>query len=41
VDKHDFGLTLEPAILKIADVKMDGRSWIAAQIEVRHSIAVQ
>jgi len=41
VDEHDFEFILEPEILKKAGVEKDGRSWIAAKIQVRHSIAVQ
>lgn len=40
MDKHDFGLKLGPEILKEAGVEKDGHSWIAAIIQVRHSIAV-
>jgi hypothetical protein len=41
VDEHDFRLRLEPEILKKAGVEKDGHSWIAAKIQVRHSVAVQ
>ena len=37
----DFRSVLEPDILWEAEVDKNGRSWIAAQIQVRHSIAVQ
>jgi len=39
VDKHDFGMILEPEILKKAEVENDGHSWIAAKIQVRHILA--
>jgi len=39
VDEQDF--ILESEILKKAGIEKDGRSWIAAEIQVRHSIAVQ
>jgi hypothetical protein len=41
VNKHDFISILDAEILKEAEVEKDGHSWIAAQIQVRHSIAVQ
>jgi len=41
VDEHDLRFVLEPEILKKAGVEKDGHSWIAAKIQVRHSIAVQ
>jgi hypothetical protein len=41
VDKNDFIFILEPEILKKAGVEKDERSWIAAKIQVRHSVAVQ
>jgi hypothetical protein len=41
VDEHDFKFILEPEILEKSGVEKDGRSWIAAKIQVRHSVAVQ
>jgi hypothetical protein len=41
VNEHNFSSILEPEILKEAGVENDGHSWIAAKIQVRHSIAVQ
>ena len=41
MDEHDFRFILEPEILKKAGIEKDRRSWIAAKIKVRHSIAVQ
>jgi len=41
VDEHDFRFILEPEILKKAGIEKDGRSWIAAKIQVRHNVAVQ
>ena len=41
MDEHDFRFISEPEILKKAGIEKDGRSWIAAKIQVRHSVAVQ
>ena len=41
MDEHDFRFISEPEILKKARIEKDGRSWIAAKIQVRHSVAVQ
>jgi len=41
VAEPDFRSILEPDILRKAEVDKNGRSWIAAQIQVRHSIAGQ
>jgi len=51
MEEHDFIFVLEPEILKKAGlepeilkkagIEKDGRSWIAAKIQVRHSVAVQ
>ena len=41
MDEHGFRFILEPEILKKARVEKDGHSWIAAKIQVRHSLAVQ
>jgi len=39
VDEQNF--ILESEILKKARIEKDGCSWIAAEIQVRHSVAVQ
>jgi hypothetical protein len=41
VEENNFTYPLEPEILKRAGFEKDGHSWIAAKIQVRHSIAVQ
>ena len=41
MDENDFGFMLESEILKKAGIEKDGRSWIAAKIQVRRSVAVQ
>ena len=41
MDERDFRLMLEPEILKTAGIEKDERSWVAAKIQVRHSVAVQ
>lgn len=37
----DFRSVLEPDILWEAEVDKNGRSWIAAKIQVSHSTAVE
>jgi hypothetical protein len=41
VDENDFTSVLKQEIVNGAGVEKDGRSWIAAKIQVRHSVAVQ
>jgi hypothetical protein len=41
VDEYGFRFILEQEILKKAGVENNGHSWVAAKIQVRHSIAVQ
>ena len=41
MDEHDFRFILEPEILKKEGIEKDGRSWIAARIQVRHNVALQ
>ena len=41
MDEHDFISILDPEILKEAKIEKDGRSWIAAKIQVRYSIAIK
>jgi hypothetical protein len=41
VDEPDFRSILHLGVLKEAEIEKDGRSWIAAQLQVRYRAAVQ
>ena len=41
MDEHDFISILDPEILKEAKIEKDGHSWIAAEIQVIYSVAVE